>query len=222
MENLEIKSRKVFNPVLIILAVCAILFSSCDLKLQKEIPFNPESPTLVTFKDQTVWDWLQTHPKDDFNYMVQAINVTGLQNLYSQVDTQRTYLLLKDAAFTSNTGVLKLITGSTTGDLSTLSPENTQRLKNLLLYHIISIYVDQGPDNLKSIYKNYFFQTLLPGPQGIISINRNENFKMIFNTAPSLPSTRRGTSDATPTLHNYIFKNGVAHLLPVYLCAYPF
>nr|WP_294899199.1 hypothetical protein [uncultured Pedobacter sp.] len=222
MKNLELNRQNILRPILLVTMVFAVLLSACDLRLQQKVPFNPESPELPTFKDQTAWDWIQSHPGGDFTYMEQAINVTGLQNLYSQLDTPRTYLLLKNVAFTQTNGILQLITGSTKGSLATLNATNTQRLKNLLMYHIISKYVDQGPDNLKVLYKDYFFQTLLPGPQGIVSINRNENFKMIFNASPTLPATKRRTVDATQTLHNYIFKNGIADLLPIYIGLTPF
>lgn len=222
MKNLKIKSWNILKLRLVVLLIFAMLISSCDLRLQQKIPFSPETPALPTFKDQTAWDWVQSNPKGDFIYMQQAINVTGLQNIYSQLDSQITYLLLKDVAFTQTNGILQVITGSTRGNLATLNANNTQRLKNLLMYHVINQYVDQGPDNLKVLSKDYFFQSLLPGPTGIISINRQPNFYMVFNQSPTLPITKKGTTNGTQTLHNYILKNGVAHLLPTYIRATPF
>lgn len=213
------KKQSIIKLGITVLAIVTILFSSCELTLQQKVPFNPETPVLATFKNQTAWEWIKTHPGDDFTLMEQAINVTGLQNLYSQVDSQRTYLLLKNISFTQSNGVLQVITGSRNGDLSKLSLANTQRLKNILMYHIINQYVDQGPDNLKVVYKDYFFQTLLPGLNGRVSINRNDSFNMVFNASSILPATKKGTIGA---FHNYVLKNGVAHLLTTYIRVTPF
>lgn len=222
MKNLETKNKNILKLGVLAIALIITVFSSCDLTLQQKVPFKPETPVLANFKNQTAWDWIQTHPQGDFTYMEQAINITGLQNLYSQVDSQRTYLLLKDVAFTQTNGILQVITGSTKGDLTTLNATNILRLKNLLMYHIVSQYVDQGPDNLKVLYKDYFFQTLLPGSSGIISIQRDERFKMIFNASPTLPVTKKPTNSSSGTLFNYVMKNGVAHLLSTYIRVVPF
>lgn len=221
MKNLETKNKNILKLGVLAIALFVTVFSSCDLTLQQKVPFKPETPVLANFKNQTAWDWVQTHPQGDFTYMEQAINITGLQNLYSQVDSQRTYLLLKNIAFTQNSGILQVITGSTTGDLTTLNATNIQRLKNLLMYHIVNQYVDQGPDNLKVVFKDYFFQTLIPGSSGIISIRRDETFNMIFNQSPLLPVTKKGTY-RNNALFNYVMKNGVAHLLSTYIRVVPF
>ena len=195
------------------------MLMGCDLRQQKGFDFKPDTPVLPNFKTQTAWDWIKTNPNQEFNYMIQAINVTGLQNLYSQVDSQRTYLLLKDLAFTNKNGVLQVITGSVSGSLANLDATKINRLKNLLLYHVVRKYVDQGPTELKVLFQDYLFHTMLPGDDGIMSISRDERFRMGFNYSSTLPSSKKTTKGM---LHNYVLKNGVAHLSTTYLRATPF
>ncbi len=213
-----IEMKIIKNKYFAFLIIAAVL-SSCDLKQQKSFEFKPETPVLQNFKDQTVWEWVLTNPGNEFNYLIQAVNLTGLQDEFSKNTDQHTFLLLKDLAFTGPGGVLQVITGSRTGKLETIDAARAQRLKNLLLYHIINEYVSQGPEKLKVLFQNYFFQTLLPGTNGQMSIFRDERFRLQFNRSDALPSSKRGTNGM---LHNYVFKNGVAHLSTTYLRATPF
>ncbi len=196
-------------------AVAIVVMLQGCLKVQEDFEFNPEIPVLTTFKTQTAWEWLQTKPGGDFSYMIQAVEVTGMIDYYNTDTTaKRTYLLMKDIAFTASNGVLQVITGSRTGSLANLTAAQKARLKNLLLYHLIDQYVDQGPESLYVLFQHYLFQSMLPGPNGEMTIMRDERFRMNFNSSPIMPSTRRNTN---AMLHNYIFKNGVGHLSPIYI-----
>ena len=210
--------NKTIQTTLLVAAI-AMALQGC-LKLQEDFEFNPEIPELVTFKDQTAWQWVQTNPGNEFAKMIEAIQVAGMVGYYDTDTTaKRTYLLLKDIAFTESNGVLQVVTGSRTGSLANLTAAQKAKLQNILLYHLIDKYVDQGPESLYVLFQHYPFQTMLPGTNGEMTIMRDERFRMNFNSSPTMPSTRRNTN---AMLHNYIFKNGVGHLSPRYLRKVPF
>ncbi len=211
------KSKLQILSVLAVSAAAILFTTGCSkLKLQEEFKFVPETAELTTFKDKTVWEWIQTNPNNEFNYLIQAINLTGMQADFSTNTELRTYFLLKDAAFTGNSELMKALTGSATAPLSSVA---AARLKAVLQYHMIEKYIDQGPDNMPTLNKDYLFQTLLPGDAGLMSIRRTEFFALQINFSPALPNTKKGTSSLR---HNYIFKNGIAHLSVNYLRAVPF
>lgn len=193
--------------------LCLLTSFSC----QERFVFDPDVPTLYSFKEQTAWDWVLTNPKNEFNYMKQAVELTGMQAEYSTNTEQRTFFLVRDAAWTSTTGLLRLLTGSQTGSLTTV---NVDKLKRVLRYHIVPKFVDQGPDNLYILNQQYFFQTLLDGNEGRMSLARDSQYRINVNTSadlviPPLVAANRKTTNTL--LHNYVFKNGIAHLANSYL-----
>jgi len=110
--------------------------------------------------------------------------------------------------------------------IDSLDAEGLDRLRNILNYHIIDDYVDQGPENLPVLLTNYFFQTLLSGDEGVISVHRDERFRMFINKEPlrnelatGLPSNARR---AQVQNHNYVFSNGVGHQVRDYSRNRPF
>jgi Fasciclin domain len=198
------------------ISILSCLLSSCDLEIQKKNKFVPGIPDLPTFKTETAWEWMQkqTSPAgtvpaaNKLDFMIQLIKVAGLEEEYNKPVTERTYLFLNNSAFTGTGRINALLTGvvAGTGDLSKV---DKVRAANLLKYHIVNAYVDQI-NALPIYYAQYEFKTLLDGPNGVISFRRDERYSVTINSSPNLPSTRRST---TVTLHNYQFKNGIAHFI---------
>ena len=102
-----------------------------------------------------------------------------------------------------------------------------ERLKKLLSYHIIGDkYIDQFSQLLPIRQTEYLFQSLVPGVEGTVSIRRDEFYKFFFNQSAVIqtgtgtvvgsgPNVSRsnGKSQTNRVQHNYVLKNGVAHLL---------
>ncbi len=193
------------------------LISCGDLKVQEKFVFQPGIPELATFKDQTAWEFIQkqTTPAgavalaaNKFDFMITLIRVAGLEEEYNKNIENRTYLFLNNAAFTGAGRINALLTGVTlgTGDLTKV---DKVRAANLLKYHIIDAYVNQTT-SLPLFFINYDFKTLLEGSNGVMKIQRNERYSITINNSAELPTTRRTTA---VTLHNYQFKNGIAHII---------
>jgi hypothetical protein len=202
------------------ISIISCFLSSCDLEIQKKNEFVPGIPELATFKNETAWEWMQkqTSPAgtlptattngNKLDYMIQLIKIAGLEEEYNKPVTERTYLFLNNTSFIGTGRINALLTGVTagTGDLSKV---DKTRAANLLKYHIVDAYIDQ----IKAVpvyNAQYQFKTLLEGANGVISFSRSDRYALSINTDASLPTTRRSTA---VTLHNYQFKNGIAHFI---------
>ena len=203
--------------------------TSCDLPVQPNFEFESEIGELPTFEDQTVLEWMRSpaslgaNNSANFDIFVSAIEKLGMEDEYNDPNDRRTFLMLKNEAFTAN-GEIFAVLGVTAID--SLDAEGLDRLRNILNYHIIDDYVDQGPENLPVLLTNYFFQTLLSGDEGVISVHRDERFRMFINKEPlrnelatGLPSNARR---AQVQNHNYVFSNGVGHQVRDYSRNRPF
>ncbi len=196
--------KYIINSMFLVAMIFAT--TSCDLELQEQFEFDPSIPELTTFEDQTVWEWLSTNPNDEYNFMLEAIERAGLEEMYKATDKQRTFLLLKDRAWTDRGELLQHITGSQDGKIEDIPVETLQKV---LKYHVVDDYVDQGPV-LFELFADYTFDTMLEGEYGIITFQRDERFRLRMNWSENLPSTKKRVGSA---LHNYVFSNGVAHLM---------
>lgn len=207
---------KIFNYIAIII-LFAIVTSCGKLDFQDKFEFKPDIPELTPYKDLTAWEFLELDPKKEFTYMKQAIELAGLKDEYINNSTKYTFLLLKNEAFTASGQALQALTGRSNGDLATVPKE---RLIKFVKYNILEKYVDQGPEHLVIVNRDYIFQSLVPGDEGKVSIRRNVFLSFAFNLSPLLPVTKKGTNQVT---HNYVFKNGIAHFLNTqYIRAVPF
>lgn len=202
----------------------AALITGCDLEIQKPYKFQPEVFPLVTFEDQTVWEWLQTQKSPNglaavdefkFDYLIEAIQLTGLQEEFNRKGDKRTFLLLNNNAFDDANEILQTLTGSTK---NTLKSANVGRLKNVLLYHVVEEYVLQIP-TLEVIDQEYMFQTMIPGEDGKIVMKRNDRYSISVNNTTSLSTTARA---ANVRSHNFRFNNGIGHVLNDYVRNKPF
>jgi uncharacterized surface protein with fasciclin (FAS1) repeats len=199
-----------------------ILFTavSCDLEVQKPYEFKPEVEELVTFKTQTPLEWMQTKVSLDtakldannFDLMVRAIKLCKLEDMYNNPNgTDRTFLLLTNSAFTTTTaGINIALLGSATARIENA---NVPRLTNLLKYHVVNKYIDQVP-TLQKFDTDYLFQTEVAGADGEIYFRRDNRLAININAAPELPATKKA---ALVFRHNYIFKNGIAHIMNNYV-----
>jgi hypothetical protein len=178
---------------------------------------------------------------DSFNYMVAAIKKAGLEDLYKQTaTTNRTYFLLNNTAFLKGRSILRTVTGSNStiifegfvGGIPILregtadeimenvdTPEEMEKLKAILMYHIVTEYVAQRP-TLFLFGEWYVYQTLIPGQDGLIGLMRDEiefiNINGRTRNPRYSPSPMPASSqvwDAQVYNHNYIFLNGIGHHL---------
>ncbi|CAH0999392.1 putative protein P37 [Neolewinella maritima] len=191
-----------------LLLTVLLTYSGCDLERQRQFEFDPDIAPQVTF-NMTALEFLQMHPGDDFYYLDSAIALTGMEAEYSTNTDPRTYLLLKDAAFTEGGEILQQLSGATSTSLDSLDADQIDRLRTVLRYHIIEAYIENGFDPLNVLFQDYFFQTLVPGDDGVMTINRDDRFRLNVNRSDDLQGTKKGGRIGE---HNYIFTNGVAHL----------
>lgn len=199
-----------------IIAVTSLIFTSCDLEIQKPYNFVPDKFPEVTFESQTMWEFLQTQKSTStvldpfkFDLMIQAIEYTGLTEEYNRPGDQRTFLLLNNAAFTAANQINAALSGKTTTAVTAL---DKARLTTLMRYHIVETVVLQVP-TLSAFNTQYIFQSLITGDEGRVSMVRNDRWAITVNSSRSLPTTRKQASVRT---HNIKVKNGVAHVINGY------
>lgn len=195
------------------LGTMLFFLAGCGLSVQKPYDFVEDVPTLPDFTNQTAWDWLQTQKSPEgsatkltnkFDFLIEAIEYAGLQDLY-KTGSKQTFILLNNNAFNRANEIYPVLTGAVTGPITRA---DKVRLSNILKYHIIKSYVDQA-QALPVWGRSYEFETLLDGPSGKIHLQRNERYGITINTSTDLPTTRKS---ATIVAHNYIFSNGIAHI----------
>ncbi|WP_418263681.1 hypothetical protein [Flavobacterium faecale] len=225
---MKIKILKYVSILTLLLGLTA-----CDnLPLQDQYDFNPEVDTTDPFANMTAWEYIQTrnpallstgkYINDDFNYLVEAIKKADMVEEFNQVTTKdRTYLLLNNTAFTGSGNVIQIVTGSSsvpTGETAEQTmakvntPEKLEKLKKVLRYHIVTTYIAQVP-TLYNYDVWYLFQTLIPGVDGLIAFSRDVRWTITINRDPApLPATALAEWE-TVYNHNYVFKNGIGHML---------
>ncbi|MGY6647998.1 hypothetical protein [Wenyingzhuangia sp. IMCC45574] len=221
MKTLNIKHR-ITSTMLLLLA--ALTFVGCDLELQETWEFDSEVAPQVTFGETSLWEWLETNPGGEYNFMIEAIQRTGLVDLYNDKTVNYTFFIMKDGAFTNNgNGVFSRQFGfRNTASLDPVDVFDDARvdvdiMREILKHLILDQYVDQGPDNLKTLDVHYVFNTLTDDPNNkTMTISRDWQYRMVLNTSPDLITGGNGRINAVTSLHNYIFSNGnsVAHVLP--------
>lgn len=203
-----------------------VMTTSCELAIQEKFEFDDEVSDDVTFGSTTAWQWIvgqsttivKPATAPDFTFMKEAIELTGLQGLYDDPSTKRTFFLLRNSAWTKAGGILA---AEFPGALTLTDPQvNINKLRNLLLYHILDTYVDQGPV-LLVVNTDYVFNSLYTGTFLNVVVVRRDRIKNMFLNQPSsavfIPATTR--KPASVSLHNYVFANGnsVGHILIDYI-----
>nr|T2KN95.2 RecName: Full=Uncharacterized protein P37; AltName: Full=Polysaccharide utilization locus H protein P37; Short=PUL H protein P37; Flags: Precursor [Formosa agariphila KMM 3901] len=207
---------------LLLLVITMLSFSGCDLEPQEKFRFDPEVDPQFTFGSMTTWEWLQTNPNDEFGFMIEAIKQTGLQDMYNSKTETYTFFLMKDPNWTNNgPGFfsrefnLKNTADRDPKEVFEDPAVDLDIVRNYLLYLTLPIYVDQGPDHLKTLDLPYTFETLSEDVNNqIMTIARDWNYVMQINDSPDLPTGNLGKINVPVGYHNYIFSNGnsVAHI----------
>ncbi len=181
----------------------AMLFQACEkLPLQESFDFDEnDHPVVRPPFNTTIFEFMTSRP--ELSSMVEAVRRAGLESMYSGGGNDKTVLLLRNDAmkrFLTDYGHARV------------ADVPVSRLQNLLNYHVITTRFTQ---NDLPVQEYLTFQTLIPGPNGRITIYKwREYWEIRINAGgPDLPSTRR---TANVYLHNYQFTNGVAHQLNAY------
>lgn len=238
LNNYKMKTKIKFAIQYVLVSFLVLLVTGCDLEVKEKFKFDAGIEPQVTFGSKTPWQFIQEQNSfplppvqpappaeqlpipakiNEYLFMKQAIEVTGMQGEYSNLTDKRTFFFLKDVAFiqilTTEFSNAKFIIDPVTATVNPLI--NINKLRNILRYHILTTYVDQGPDNLFIVDKDYVFTSLWKATP--MSLRRNINFTIVLNQLVSLNTValRRG---GNCTLHNYIFSNGnsVAHVLTTF------
>ena len=204
----------------------ALILVSCDLDLQQGFDFVPEVDLTDPYGDMTAWEFIQSRvvfnedggiSGEELNYMAAAIERAGMIEEYNGSDPDRTYLLLNNNAFTGGGDIIQLVTGSATVEegetpADVMARADVDVLRRILQYHIVTTYVAQVP-TLFEFGVNYVFQTLIPGEDGVIVMRRDDRYRIDINRAPApLPSTATSQWERV-RLHNYVFNNGIGHII---------
>ena len=118
------------NKGLIMFGILSILivFSSCDLSLQKDHDY--ESETLDPHVYMTAWEYMQTRP-DVFSSLIIALEYTGLDTYYKQTDKKYTFLALNNTAIDTDKSAT---TGSSKREITDLDKDEPTKM---LKYQII-------------------------------------------------------------------------------------
>lgn len=194
--------------------VCMLLtvvLTGCDLELQDGFEYDSQVEPQFTFGETTAWEWLQTNPQGEFDYMIEAIQLTGLEDEFNSASLERTFFLIKDLGFTHNGGILKQEFGSNSIPLADVDPV---KLRNIMMYYILDTYVDQGPDELEVLDVDYNFNTLSEDPNNSYMTVRR-TWAHVLNLNKSTDITSATKREGIVRLHNYIFSNGnaVGHMV---------
>ncbi|CAM3321035.1 hypothetical protein [Zobellia roscoffensis] len=229
------------NIKILLLAGLMVFLHGCDLDLQERFVFEPDVDLTDPFDNLTAWEFFTSDRVngdfnedgeligDNYDYLAAAIEAADMIDEYNSTNSDRTYLMLNNNAFTGGGNVIELITGSeeiaegeTPAEVMTRADMNVLRL--ILQYHIITTYITQN-DPLFVYDVNYEFQTLIPGEAGKIVLRRDNQLRIDVNTNPApLPSTATGGGNNERLRnYNYVFKNGIGHSLndPVRNQPYP-
>ena len=222
--------KKIFLKAVYILSI-ALMFTGCSLgglDLQDSFDFESDVNTTDPFAEMTAWEFIQLKDSiydedgvldsEGFDYLEAAIKVADFEDQFDQDTTEnRTYLLLDNSAFIGSGDVINVITGSSiiaegeTPD-QVMARADTAKLKEILRYHIVTTKILQVP-TLYNYGVYYTFQTLIDGEDGIICFSRDEKYNITVNASGSpMPSSATSQYEKVHS-HNYVFSNGVGHIL---------
>lgn len=209
------------------LQLFSILFFSfltlgCNLGIQDSYNFVPSYESAHTFGEQTAWEWLSAPPNnedkatnEELNYMKASIELTGLIDLYNNKSAKRTFFMITDAGFDGVLNELSIqYSLEQLQDKNDILTKDIVKLRNILKYHIIDTYIDQGEDEITGIDASYYFDTLSEDPNnGTIEISKAWYLDIIINTT-DVANRRKVVVDK----HNFVFSNGntIAHMINSY------
>ena len=195
--------------LLLSLIFVMVAFMSCDLSLQKDHDYEPE--TLDPHVYMTAWEYMQTRP-DVFSSLIVALDYTGLDTYYKQTDKKFTFLTLNNTAFNTYRQAVE-------GGNADITTWDKGKLTTMLKYHIVEgEYSSYGELPVEPI----FVVNLLRGEEGglmTLLVRKNpwqaDAGKVVVNNTGSngnSPMRLAKTSNLIPT-------NGVIHVFDNY-CYY--
>ncbi|WP_164975194.1 fasciclin domain-containing protein [Lutibacter sp. HS1-25] len=221
MKFIKLKTLRIVGMISLILSLTA-----CDLGLQESFDFDPEVDLSDPLDKFTAWEWIQTKDQlttdgkfdgEQFNYFIAAIKAAGMEAEYSGANKNRTYLLLNNNAFTGTGDIIHIVTGKSSvpaGETpdQTMARADIEKLRTILKYHIVTTYIAQVP-TLEERDVDYLFQTMIPGEDGLIAFRRDVLYRVTINREPApLPDVATKEWEAVRS-HNYVFNNGVGHVI---------
>ena len=176
-----------------------MLLTGCSLDLQENYDFDESATIYPTYEpfNMTMWEFM--NEQADFTMMVEAVELAGLQSVYSGGENNKTVLILRNQA------MQEFLTNQGAANVAAISVAKWQRF---LKYHVITTRFTQNDLNSQ---EDVQFQTLIDGPDGRINIwkwRRYMEIQINRNGSPDRPSTAKG---ASVYLHNYQFTNGIGH-----------
>lgn len=185
------KMKKLISFLSIALAL--VLSGSC-LPLQVNEPY--EGVALDPYEGVCCWDFLQKH-SDELGCYIQAIELCGIKEYFTQTTTQYTFLPLTDAAIQEDLDAAK-------ADASKVGA-----LKDILLFHIIK-GAYHGYGSLK--YEVQHVETLLGG-DSLMSICVSNEGNQYQRDRIKLMTDCGSSTIVYSIACNHICTNGPAHLL---------
>lgn len=217
----------------IIAVIFTCLLVGCDLEIQPDFEYDADIDLSNPFENITAWQWIQTRTGlndegeisgEEFHYLIEAIKLTGMETEFNSETPDRTYLLLNNNAFTGGGDIIQLVTGSSAvgeGETpaQTLADADVDKLRNVLKYHIVPDFFIDQVNALPNFDVDYSFQSLLPSADGEITFRRDSRRRIRINNDPNLPSTR---ANENVRRHNYVFSNGIGHIIQDYCRKVPF
>jgi len=181
--------------VTIISIALAVSFLSSCMPLQVNEEYLGES--LNPYEGVTCWEFLQKH-SDELGCYIEAVELCGVKDYFTQTNTEYTFLPLTDAAIKSDLEAAKADAGKVAA------------LKDIILFHIIKgSYHGYGSLG----YDVKFVETLLGGDSKM-SICLQSYLNNQYQLDRVQLMTDCGSSSIVYSIAcNHICTNGPAHLL---------
>jgi uncharacterized surface protein with fasciclin (FAS1) repeats len=189
-------------------AALPMLFTACDLALQKDYDYRPS--VLDPRVEMTAWEYL--HARGDlFSIYIAAVERAQLETYFTQTRKKYTFLALDNTAMTAFMADTEPRTGR-------IDDYDTETLRELLLYHLVEgEYSSRGQLQVTPM----FVLTELSGERGLMTLLVRKNpwqadaGKIVVNDAGSngrSPMRLAVSGNIMPT-------NGVIHVFEEY-CYY--
>lgn len=187
-----------------ICVIFSIMLYSCDLELQTNEDYRGSA--LDIYQHMTCWEYMEKHA-DQFSSMMKAVEMCGMKEYYTQLDTPYTYLLLNEAAISDKVKEIEQ------------NPSLLMSLQNILKFHIIKgEYHAYGTLD----YNIKYVETLLGGEAEMsLSLQYGEAHAANRDDVDRLLVMKGcGSSEVVTALEsNLIMDNGPAHVLDK-ICVY--
>ena len=192
------------------IAVFALALSACNgFTVQKDYKY--ESRPLDPHVGMNAWEFMQT--REDLSEMVEAVEYTGLQDLYTQEDRTLTYLFLNNTAMNNFR--------NTHAQVISITACDKEEVTRLLQYH--TIVGEYHSLNKKLPVQPIYVKTLLEGEWGLMTLKVNKssansigypiaNGNIVANEKGSNFNSRQASSIAS----NIMPTNGVIHIMNDY------